>query len=110
MLKWSSQGINNHGEGSSESTANTSMPFSEREPMLRAAGSSSRDRMNAVTKNISSETSETKAQAPLSEEIEKTSTSEKVLRRVFGSEKALGSDPESSVPGVELTRYFQQTN
>ena len=79
--------------------------------MLRAAGSSSRDRINAVTKNSSSETSE--AQAPLSEEIEKTtevSTSEKVLRQVFGSEKALGSDPESSVPGVELTRYFQQTN
>ena len=79
--------------------------------MLRAAGSSSRDRMNAVTKNISSETSETKAQAPLSEEIEKTpevSTSEKVLRQVF--EKALGSDTESSVPGVELTRYFRQTN
>ena len=81
--------------------------------MLRAAGSSSRDRINTVTKNISSETSETKAQAPFSDEIEKTtevSASEKVLRQVFGSEKALGSDPESSVPGVELTRYFRQTN
>ena len=98
MLKWSRQGINNHGEGTSESTANTSMPFSEKEPMLRTVGSSR---------------SPTKAQAPLSEEFEKTSvvsTSEKVLRKVFGSEKASGSDPETSVPGVELTRYFQQTN